>query len=549
MRFTSPTTKLIVLIVFLFLMVFTLKQNPRLSNRLSHFLTNESIQEKYSSKYGGTLVWSTINPPTIINPVLTSHSISSSLLSLLFDSLVRIDQHGKIVPGLAKSWEVSSDGLKYTFHLHAQVYFHDGVQFTAEDVKFTYEAIQNPAYRSHWRTGTELITKWEVIDPYTVEVHLDKPCPTLLFKLVREILPKHLYEKTSLIDNPHNYRPIGTGPFLFQSWNQKNNEITITFNKDYFEGRPFLDKIIVKTYIDNTALWAALMRGEVDLVNFLNYEDYQVLRKDHTFNTYQIPNGLYFAIVYNLHDPILYDKDLRHALSCAVDRKAIMEAGGINGVESNGPFYPQSPWINKDIEPTSYNPVRARMLLAGRGWVLNSEGILEKANKPLILTMLVASNQLQYRQMALMLRQQFAEIGIGLKIVFYEDESELTPEYLDRLKPQMWLRMFEGLNIEPSVNVLSWYSGSSEFGRLWSYKDENIDQLFVKGLNIKEDIQRAEVYQEIHALIDEDQPACFLFFSVLYHAISSKVLNTEGFFTDCMPVYLIKNWFIPKERR
>ncbi len=118
--------------------------------------------------YGGTLVWGTINPPTIINPVLTSHSVSESILELLFDPLVRINGQGRVMPGLAQSWDISKDGLVYTFHLRRHVYFHDGVECTAEDVKFTYEAIREPSNKSTWRTSTELVKEWRVIDPYTI---------------------------------------------------------------------------------------------------------------------------------------------------------------------------------------------------------------------------------------------------------------------------------------------------------------------------------------------------------------------------------------------
>src|SRR3569623_2077241 len=102
----------------------------------SNIKATTSIAADHPS-YGGTLTWGTINPPTIINPVLTSYSVSSSLLALIFDSLVRIDSKGQVTGDLAKSWEVSKDGLEYTFYLRHHVYFHDGIECTAEDIKFT----------------------------------------------------------------------------------------------------------------------------------------------------------------------------------------------------------------------------------------------------------------------------------------------------------------------------------------------------------------------------------------------------------------------------
>jgi len=501
------------------------------------------------SHYGGTLVWGNINPPTIINPVLTSHSVSSSLLALLFDPLVRINGQGRVAAGLAQSWDISLDGLVYTFHLRQHVFFHDGVECTAEDVKFTYEAIREPSNQSHWRTDTALVKEWRVIDPYTLEVVLFQPMSDFIFKMTREILPKHLYEHTQMLDNVHNYSPVGTGPFRLLSWNRDTNEIILGANSAYFEGRPFLDKIVIKTYQDNTALWAALMRGDVDLAIFLNHQDYEVLSKDPAFKTYQIFSGFYFAIVYNTHDAVLSDDDVRHSINYAIDRKVLMQETGMNGIESNGPFYPQSPGFNKNVEAPSYNPPKVQSILMSRGWKLNHEGIFEKAGQPLILTILVSNKQQNYRQIAFVLRQQLSEVGIGLKFVFYDDENQLTKDYLARVKPQMWLRMFSGISPDPSDIVNTWYSSSSQFGRLWGYHHPAMDRLFELGRTLPDGPHRDEIYQHLHALIYENQPACFLFFSLTYHALSARVANTDDFFTMHMPGYQLKDWFIKQERR
>jgi ABC-type transport system substrate-binding protein len=131
MRLTLLITRILFFVLLTYAMVVMSKKAPQVLNRLSHyFKDNRSCTPQKDPRYGGALVWGTINSPTIINPVLTSHSVSDALLDLIFDSLVRIDQHGFILPGLAKSWDISDDGLTYTFHLHPHVYFHDGFEFT-----------------------------------------------------------------------------------------------------------------------------------------------------------------------------------------------------------------------------------------------------------------------------------------------------------------------------------------------------------------------------------------------------------------------------------
>ncbi|VAW19691.1 hypothetical protein MNBD_BACTEROID05-218, partial [hydrothermal vent metagenome] len=127
-------------------------------------ILNENRPLSRKHPYGGTLVFGTHTKPTSINPIFTTQSISAALMELIFDPLVRVDGQGKIIPGLAKSWDISEDGLVYTFYLREGIRFHDGVALTAQDVKFTYEQIHNPENNSPWRSDTAVIEKWIIID-------------------------------------------------------------------------------------------------------------------------------------------------------------------------------------------------------------------------------------------------------------------------------------------------------------------------------------------------------------------------------------------------
>ncbi|MCA9399609.1 MAG: hypothetical protein KC618_07660, partial [Candidatus Omnitrophica bacterium] len=182
----------------------------------------------------------TANPPTIINPVLTSHSVSATIVSLAFNGLVRLDADGKVVPSLAKEWTVSEDGLEYTFYLYKNIKFHDGVELTARDVQFTYNVMLDDDNACPWKSDVEAIERVEIVNDYTVKFVLKERFPNMLHKLVREIIPEHLWRNAKLRQSELNYRPIGTGPFKFKEWNKDNNTIILTANKNYFEGRPYL---------------------------------------------------------------------------------------------------------------------------------------------------------------------------------------------------------------------------------------------------------------------------------------------------------------------
>ncbi len=497
--------------------------------------------------YGGTLVWGTINPPTIINPVLTYQGVSSSLMSLIFNALVRVNAQGEIIPDLAESWDVSEDGLIYVFHLKRGVHFHDGVELTAEDVKFTYEAIEDPRNESQRkdRTSNALVGQWQVIDQYTVKFSLKAANKFVLYKLAFVIAPMHLLTGQKMSEAAFNWAPVGSGPFRFKAWDHKTQEIVLEANPYYFEGRPFLDRIVVKVYPDNTSLWAALMRQEVDLVKFLNREDYEVLRKDKLFKTYEISSGICSAIVFDLHDPLLADIRVRKAIAMGINVDRMLNDIRLGGVPGTGIFESGSSGFNPDIKPFAYDPQEARRLLEAVGWKdLNGDGILEKEGKALEIKMLVEGRSGYYQVMAMVIRQQLSEIGVKLVVDLYQDEKAFTQAYLSAHKPQAWLRSFVSFIRDPGIALEQWYPSGDLLQKLWNYKNPELDALIVEAKTSSDKVLQSKVYQKIHKVIYDDQPACFLFSFVTRHAVARKFSNTDGFFFPLMPVYLIKDWYL-----
>ncbi|MCK5081701.1 MAG: hypothetical protein KAR31_02240, partial [Candidatus Omnitrophica bacterium] len=503
--------------------------------------------------YGGTLVWVVASEPAIMNPVLTTHSVSATLLNLMTNRIVRLNSGMEILPDLAERWEVSGDGLVYTFYLRKGVKFHDGVELTAEDVIFTYKQFMDPANDSPYRSHFEFIKNMGLIDQYTVRIVLSKPFEPFLAKLAeREILPKYILNGKDLRHDPFNYHPIGTGPFKLKSWDKKTNRIELEANPDYFEGRPFLDRIVVKSYSDVSKLWAALMRHEVDLMLFIKQEDYSVIEHDPAFKAYAVAGSMYYAIVYNLKDSIWHDRQLRQAVAHGISVKQIIKAlPDLDGLRATGPFHPDSLGYNHQVQPFEFDPVKAKMILMHRGWQdmqqdarAGETGIRRKDGRELEMRMLVDERNDTYKRIAQIIRQQLAEIGIKVIILLYEDENEVTREYLDQHKPQAWLRLFQGLGLDPYEAVGSWYSLSSEFAKFGNYKNEEIDRLIELGNSSQNANKQTDIFKEIHRMIYDDQPACFLFFPAGYFAINSKFRNTDEYFNVYMPTYTIKDWYI-----
>lgn len=516
---------------------------------LAPFITQAQDTTLNHKPYGGTLVWGVCTKPTIINPILTSHSISASLMDLIFNHLVRLNSKGDIEPDLAESWEISLDGLIYTFHLRKGVKFHDGKECTAFDVKFTFDKLIEPRIKSPFRESFELVEEFKRIDKYTFQIKLKKPSNSFIYRLVREIAPKHLLEKVNLNYCSFNYHPVGTGPFKFKEWT-KDDQIILEYNPDYYEGRPYLDKIIVKVYPTLEDVWIALMRSEIDYAGFIKKEDYEITKNDPAFKTYAFSLDYYYAILYNPDDPLLSDKRIRQAIAYAINRKDLIQriAGGY-GLECNGPFYPGSLGSNPCVLPFGYNPDKSKELFAQAGWQdSNGDGILEKEGKDLELKVLVDARNDTFKRIAMFIRQQLQEIGMKLRVQLYNDDKELTYEFLEQNKPQAQLKLFLG-GVEPDEKGYQWsYKKAQRTDNLWFYKNEKVMKLFALGEIIQDKRKRKLIYRKIYQLIYTDQPACFLYFPFIFQAISSKFENIDKYFIITMPFYTMKDWYIMEDK-
>lgn len=486
-----------------------------------------------------TLVWGVCARPSIINPVLTTHTASASLLDLVFNCLVRIDVSGVVVPDLARSWEISDGGKCYTFHLREGVKFHDGAGLTSQDVLFTFERIVAPEVRSPYAFSFRNVERFEAPGPYTFVVRLKEPEPFFLLLMVRHILPSHRFQDTDMAASPFNYHPVGTGPFIFREW-RADDRLTLDANPEYYEGPPALGRIVVKVYGDTREVWAALMRSEVDFTGFISREDYEILKTDPAFNPSRVTADHYYALYFDVNDPVVRDLLVREAISCAIDRKELIDkAAGGYGAGCNSLFAAGVP----DGLPVTeaYLPERSRELLAQAGWRdVDGDGVLDKEGVSFELRVLVDARQDSLKRMLMVIRQQLQQVGIKVRMVSYADEAVITPDFLARERPQGILKAFF-CGLDAYQQERDWSSLEKEGAdKVWVYHNRDINMLF-REARVSSD-NRPQILRKIDQIIRDERPACFLFHPCDFHVVSSRFANTEAFFNKNMPFYLLKDW-------
>lgn len=198
---------------------------------------------------------------TRINPALDEHG---EINLLLFDGLTSHNGKNEVAPGLAKSWEFDETACTYTFHLEEGVVWHDGEPFTAEDVKFTIEAVMDPENASENAPNFEDVEEIRVTDEHTVSFRLSAPNVAFLDYMTMAVLPEHLLAGEDMQTSDFFRAPVGTGPYKLESWDV-GQAIVLTKNEDYFKGTPHIDQVIFKIVSDDNAKTLQMAAGELDL--------------------------------------------------------------------------------------------------------------------------------------------------------------------------------------------------------------------------------------------------------------------------------------------
>ena len=332
-------------------------------------------------KNPSTLTEASIGEPKRLIPMLATDSASGDITSLVFNGLVKYDKNIRLVGDLAESFEMTPDCRLATFHLRKGVKWHDGREFTADDVLFTYQQIIDPKIATPYSSNFETVEKVEKIDPHTVRVSYQVPFAPGLESWGMGIIPKHLLEGKDLNNDPFNRNPIGTGPFRFSGW-VTGQKVVIKANADYFEGKPEIEEYIYRLIPDTATQFLELKALNIDMMT-LSPVQYQKQTDDSffktEFNKFKYPALSYTYVGYNLRDPKFSDKRVRQALTHAINKNAIIQGVLLGlGKPATGPYIPESWAFDPNVKDLDYNPEKAKALLAEAGWTPGNDGLLKK---------------------------------------------------------------------------------------------------------------------------------------------------------------------------
>jgi peptide/nickel transport system substrate-binding protein len=511
----------------------------------------EPVAGEGGPAYGDTLVESSIGDISGLIPNITSDSASHDIGNLIYSNLVRTDKDLRLEGELAKGWEISKDEMTITFHLREGVKWHDGVQLTADDLDFTYRYMIDPKTPTAYGESFRQIKQAEVLDRYRYRVTYEKPYAPALLSWGLWILPKHILEApwkagADLRTTIQNRHPIGSGPYQFREW-KTGEKVVLEANPDYFEGRPYLKRVVYRIIPDQSTIFLELKARNIDLaglspIQYRRQTDYPAFRKG--FDRYRYLSNSFAYLGFNLLDSRFLDKRVRQAMAYAINKQEIIDGVLLGlGQPAVGPYKPGTWWYKADVKTYPFDPERARALLAEAGWTAkNSDGILERDGKPFSFTIRTNQGNLVRQQTAEIIQRRLRAVGIDVKIHVVEWAAFINT--FIRKKDFEAIILGWGLGLDPDQYDI-WHSskaGPDELNHI-SYKNPRVDELLEAGRRTFNEAKRKAIYGEFQDLMAEEQPVIFLYVPDALPVVSSRVRGIQP--APAGISYNFTKWYVP----
>ncbi|MBY6092293.1 ABC transporter substrate-binding protein [Maritimibacter alkaliphilus] len=483
-------------------------------------------------KKGGTAIIQMKGEQRILNPALRASTGVYYITGKIIEPLIDLSYDG-YVPVLATEWSSSEDGLHITLKLREGVNWHDGEPFTCDDVSFTamnmWKELLN--YSSSLQAALESV---DCPDPHTAVFNYSKPMPLQLFVAAMPDLghpvPKHLYEGTDIMQNPHNTAPVGTGPFKFVEY-ERGQYVIAERNDDYWRGEeyPYLDRIVWRFIEDPSAAAAAIEAGEVHESGFIGISlaDIARLSDDDRFDVgtkgYE-NNVAHSTIEFNHRNPILADLKVRQAMYHGLDIDYAIETIMRGFAKPGRGLIPSAGGVNytDDVTTYDYDPELAKQMLDEAGYPVKDDGFRFKLrHRP--------APWGEYTQLwSEYFKQAMAEIDIDVELLQNDAPGFLTGVYRDHdFDTANGWHQFRS---DPAVSTTVWLRSGQPAGSPWTnqfgWQDDEVDQLIDDAASELDPAKRAEMYHELQKQSMDKLPVIFAI-EHPFISVTSKVLKNH----------------------
>ncbi len=448
-----------------------------------------------------------------LDPHKTAITTDHAVIHHIYSGLFRYTPDAQLQPDLCTDWEVSDDGLVYTFHLREGVQWHKRYgEFTARDVKYSIERQLDPETQTSFGVEFKLVDEIEVVDDYTVRITLKEPYVVFVQKLAafRQgfILNQQAVEEFGE-DIARN--PIGTGPFIFDHWTP-GVEVVLVANPDYYAGPPTLDRLVFVPIPEATTLEMALESGDVDVMEVTDPTTYERFEADPDITVKKVPSLMQCSLGMNTTMEPFTDIRVRKAMAYAINKDEIIEHV-LTGVATRADsiLAPAFFGYTEDLPTYDYDPDRARELLTEAGY---ADGFETMAYSPLTAgygffpTALIA------------MQEDWAEVGIDVEIQAVDGAT-----WMDALGRGEAPMSYSGIARppDPDYALTNYWDVNGPL----NFIQYDIQDLLDAGRSEQNVEARRAIYEDIQRRIAEDVPAIPIFYPSSILAMQSYVKGME----------------------
>ncbi len=467
-----------------------------------------------------TLQLATSSNPARLNPILATDSSSAEIAGFLFNGLVKFDKDSKeIVADLAKKFYFVDD-TTLIFELRKGVKWHDGAEFSAKDVLFTYKTLISDKIASPYSAGFRFVKSVDIVDKYTIKVTYKKAYFKALETWMMGILPEHILKnEKNLMSSKFNTHPIGTGAYKLERLEYSKNIILSAFDQ-YFEGRAKIDKISFHVIADPMTRFLMLKSAQLDIgsVEPMAYE--RQLHKEFfkKFNIYEKISLSYTYLGFNLRLKKFQNPDVRRALSLAIDREELVNILFFKHAKvCTGPFLPGTVAFNADVKAPSVNIQEAKRLLKKAGYDEKNPFSFE----------IVTSNSSSIRPYAAqILQHQLKKAGVIVTLRVMEWQAFLNMVVF----PHKFESVLLGWGLSPTPDpYLFWHKDSDKKGgfNLVGYNNPQINRMIEESQSMIDRKKLGKKWRKMFKIITDDNPYLFLYIPNAITAVDKRVKNVS----------------------
>ncbi|MEJ8546090.1 ABC transporter substrate-binding protein [Brevibacillus borstelensis] len=518
--------------------------------------TDPSKVPESAKKRTDTMVLGITDPQGIFNFWFYNTIYDRYVIEAVTERLLSVAKDASVIPGLAEKWEVSEDGLTYSFYIDKRAKFSDGKPVTAEDVSFAYHVLLDPKYDGRTNLSKAKIKGGEaykngnassiegvkIIDPQTIQVQVEEANATTLLLLGAEIfvLPKHYYGQNYAKGNlAHvkslHQKPMGSGPYILKEF-IPGQEVRLVANENYWKGAPKVKNLIFKSTTDETQI-QSLKTGATDFDASItvNADNVEALKELGFVNLDMLLNNGYGYIAINHKLPKFQDKRVRQALMYGLNREEVVYAYSQGYAEVIDVPQSKLSWGYPDeskLTKYTYDPEKAKQLLEEAGWKLEGDGYRYKDGKRFTIQFSASTPNEVNDALIPIAVENYKELGI--EFIAEQLEFNAVIDKRDKGEHEMaFLAM--GLSTDPDPYGLFHTNGGSNKD---SYSNPKVDELLEAGLKEFDQAKRKAIYQEAYEIINDEIPVVFMYQRYNLNAYSSRlsgfVISPYKYFSESL---------------